>query len=81
MKHQANNVRKNMIAVMQAEFADLNLRYSIGGQISFDVFPEGWDKVRNIFAKSAGVKYTLHALDILPVVLRRRVRGNTFLWG
>jgi len=21
-----------------------NLRYSIGGQISFDVFPEGWDK-------------------------------------
>lgn len=22
----------------------LNLTFSIGGQISFDVFPEGWDK-------------------------------------
>jgi phosphomannomutase len=29
---------------MQAEFADLGLTYSIGGQISFDVFPQGWDK-------------------------------------
>ena len=29
---------------MKQEFPDLNLRYSIGGQISFDVFPEGWDK-------------------------------------
>lgn len=40
----ANNVRKNMIALMRTEFADLNLTYSIGGQISFDVFPQGWDK-------------------------------------
>ena len=29
---------------MKERFADLNLTYSIGGQISFDVFPEGWDK-------------------------------------
>ena len=29
---------------MKEEFADLNLTYSIGGQISFDVFPKGWDK-------------------------------------
>lgn len=33
-----------MVAAMQAEFADLGLTYSIGGQISFDVFPKGWDK-------------------------------------
>lgn len=33
-----------MVAKMKAEFADLNLTYSIGGQISFDVFPQGWDK-------------------------------------
>merc|ERR1712144_153219 len=39
-----HNVRKDMVAKMQAEFADLNLTYSIGGQISFDVFPTGWDK-------------------------------------
>eukprot|EP00746_Dinoflagellata_sp_MGD_P000200 gnl/MRDRNA2_/MRDRNA2_100364_c0_seq1.p1 gnl/MRDRNA2_/MRDRNA2_100364_c0~~gnl/MRDRNA2_/MRDRNA2_100364_c0_seq1.p1 ORF type:complete len:261 (+),score=50.84 gnl/MRDRNA2_/MRDRNA2_100364_c0_seq1:83-865(+) len=39
-----HNVRKDMVAKMQAEFADLNLTYSIGGQISFDCFPQGWDK-------------------------------------
>lgn len=40
----ANNIRKDMIEKMKIEFADLNLTYSIGGQISFDVFPQGWDK-------------------------------------
>jgi phosphomannomutase len=40
----ANNIRKTMVAKMKEEFADLNLTYSIGGQISFDVFPQGWDK-------------------------------------
>jgi phosphomannomutase len=33
-----------MVAALKAEFADLGLGYSIGGQISFDVFPIGWDK-------------------------------------
>lgn len=40
----ANDIRKTMVAKMKEEFADLNLTYSIGGQISFDVFPQGWDK-------------------------------------
>lgn len=40
----ANNIRKDFVAALQAKFADLNLTYSIGGQISFDVFPKGWDK-------------------------------------
>ena len=40
----ANNIRKNMVAAMKAEFSDLDMTYSIGGQISFDVFPTGWDK-------------------------------------
>lgn len=31
-------------AAMKKEFADLDLTFSIGGQISFDVFPTGWDK-------------------------------------
>ena len=38
------NVRTTMVQALKQEFADLNLRYSIGGQISFDVFPMGWDK-------------------------------------
>ncbi|KAL3781611.1 hypothetical protein ACHAWO_009605 [Cyclotella atomus] len=37
-------IRKTMVEAMKKEFADLNLTYSIGGQISFDVFPSGWDK-------------------------------------
>lgn len=39
-----NKIRETMVAKMREEFADLNLQYSIGGQISFDVFPQGWDK-------------------------------------
>jgi len=39
-----HNIRANMIEAMKKEFADYNLTYSIGGQISFDIFPEGWDK-------------------------------------
>eukprot|EP00877_Chromochloris_zofingiensis_P003603 jgi/Chrzof1/13243/Cz07g25280.t1 len=38
------NVRPKMVEVLKEKFADLNLTYSIGGQISFDVFPQGWDK-------------------------------------
>jgi hypothetical protein len=30
-----------MVAKLEEEFKDLNLKYSIGGQISFDVFPIG----------------------------------------
>jgi hypothetical protein len=34
-------VRKAMVAKLEEEFKDLKLKYSIGGQISFDVFPIG----------------------------------------
>ena len=37
-------VRETMVAKLREEFADYELTYSIGGQISFDVFPQGWDK-------------------------------------
>ena len=36
--------RKQMVATLKEKFAEYNLTYSIGGQISFDVFPTGWDK-------------------------------------
>jgi|Transcript_4231 phosphomannomutase len=39
-----HNIRKTMVAAMKEEFSDLDMTYSIGGQISFDVFPTGWDK-------------------------------------
>jgi phosphomannomutase len=44
----ANDIRKNMVDAMRKEFADLGLTYSIGGQISFDVFPVGWDKTYSL---------------------------------
>jgi len=39
-----HNVRSTMIKKLEEEFHDIDLTYSIGGQISFDVFPRGWDK-------------------------------------
>ena len=37
-------IRKTMINALKTKFPNYGLRYSIGGQISFDVFPLGWDK-------------------------------------
>jgi phosphomannomutase len=37
-------VRTTMVGLMEKEFGDLGLKFSIGGQISFDCFPIGWDK-------------------------------------
>jgi phosphomannomutase len=39
-----HEVRAAFIKVLQAKFPDYGLTYSIGGQISFDIFPTGWDK-------------------------------------
>lgn len=37
-------IREKMVAAYQKEFAAFGLQFSIGGQISIDVFPKGWDK-------------------------------------
>ncbi|KAM3136912.1 hypothetical protein pb186bvf_010997 [Paramecium bursaria] len=37
-------IRRDLINKLSTKFANLNLKYSIGGQISFDLFPQGWDK-------------------------------------
>lgn len=39
-----HGIRRTMVQALQREFPDYGLKYSIGGQISFDVFPLGWDK-------------------------------------
>lgn len=41
---KVHGIRTKMVEVLREKFAPLNLTYSIGGQISFDVFPQGWDK-------------------------------------
>jgi phosphomannomutase len=39
-----HQIRANFVQALKREFGDYGLTYSIGGQISFDVFPTGWDK-------------------------------------
>ncbi|KAI8072848.1 eukaryotic phosphomannomutase [Gongronella butleri] len=41
LKHK---LREKFVEALKKEFSHLALTYSIGGQISFDVFPTGWDK-------------------------------------
>ena len=59
-----HGVRKAMVAALRAEFPDFGLTCSIGGQISFDVFPNGWDKtfcLRHVAAekdRDAGADFT-----------------------
>ena len=50
----------------EKKFKDLNLTYSIGGQISFDVFPKGWDKT-----------YCLRYLDESEF---EAIGGTTYSW-
>ena len=40
----AHSIRSTFVSALKSEFPDYNLTYSIGGQISFDIFPRGWDK-------------------------------------
>lgn len=39
-----HNIREKMVKNFQQNFGDVGLVFSIGGQISVDVFPKGWDK-------------------------------------
>jgi hypothetical protein len=41
---QIHNIRSTFVEALKAKFPDNGLTFAIGGQISFDVFPNGWDK-------------------------------------
>uniref|UniRef100_A0A3B3REN9 Phosphomannomutase n=1 Tax=Paramormyrops kingsleyae TaxID=1676925 RepID=A0A3B3REN9_9TELE len=41
---QRERIRERFVEALQQEFAGKGLRFTRGGLISFDVFPEGWDK-------------------------------------
>lgn len=64
---RVHKVREAFVAALRERFPDSGLQYSIGGQISFDVFPEGWDKtycLRHLEAegkREGGVRFdTIH---------------------
>lgn len=48
-----HDIRAKMVSALKVAFPDYDLTYSIGGKISFDVFPRGWDKT-----------YALNHIDI-----------------
>ncbi|KAG5982474.1 Phosphomannomutase 1 [Claviceps digitariae] len=56
-------VRGKFVEDLKKRFPDVDLTYSIGGQISFDVFPRGWDKtyclrhLENEAQKEGGITY------------------------
>lgn len=41
---KVRKIREKMVSILREKFAHHDLTFSIGGQISFDVFPRGWDK-------------------------------------
>lgn len=49
------------MAALREKFSDYGLTYSVGGQISFDVFPTGWDKTYCLqHVEKEGVFDTIH---------------------
>ncbi|KAL2065027.1 hypothetical protein VTL71DRAFT_4167 [Oculimacula yallundae] len=59
-----HKIREKFVEALRKQFPDFGLTYSIGGQISFDVFPTGWDKryclqhLANEAKAPDGVEYT-----------------------
>lgn len=39
MSPKVHKIRETMVGKMREEFSDMDLTFSIGGQISFDLFP------------------------------------------
>uniref|UniRef100_A0A6B2G0K9 Phosphomannomutase n=1 Tax=Myxobolus squamalis TaxID=59785 RepID=A0A6B2G0K9_MYXSQ len=40
----SNGIRQKLVECLEREFGTEQLKFSIGGQISVDIFPIGWDK-------------------------------------
>lgn len=53
---EQHSVRRKMIEALKKEFADVDLYFSIGGQISIDAFPKGWDKTYCLNHVTKGTK-------------------------
>lgn len=51
-----NSVRRDMVEALKKEFSDIDLTFSIGGQISIDAFPNGWDKTYCLQHVTKGTK-------------------------
>lgn len=57
VKYDSNHsIRQTMIQALRKEFAGVDLQFSIGGQISVDAFPFGWDKTYCLNHVTKGTK-------------------------
>jgi phosphomannomutase len=45
---KVHGVRAAFIKVLKEKFPDYDLIYAVGGKISFDIFPPGWDKTYSL---------------------------------
>jgi phosphomannomutase len=82
---KVHNIRRDLVLALKKNFGDYGLTYSIGGQISFDVFPAGWDKTYCLqHVEKEGIFSQIHFfgdktykgilfLDTLTVMQRRRM--------
>jgi len=62
-----HHIREKFVATLREKFEHFGLTFSIGGQLSFDVFPLGWDKryclqhLENEAKQPGGITYsTIH---------------------
>lgn len=61
---KVHKIREIFVGKLRERFGHLGLTFSIGGQISFDIFPAGWDKtyclqhLETEAKKAGGVEYT-----------------------
>lgn len=53
---QEHHIRDKMVKELEKEFAGADLTFSIGGQISIDIFPKGWDKTYCLNHVTKGTK-------------------------
>jgi len=76
-----HKIRAKMVSVLEKEFADLKLKFSIGGQISFDVFPQGY--VRQALTQTATFRAALTPRGGVQVGqdVRSALRGGQGLQG
>jgi len=49
MISQVQNIRSKMVSILREKFSHLNLTFSIGGQISFDVSDDLHSDMVNLF--------------------------------
>src|SRR5262245_55311405 len=67
-------IREKMVAALRKKFSSFGLTFSVGGQISFDVFPNGWDKVRGSWRGDLNLPRLLSRGGLCALVARRDLR-------